>query len=159
MENADFWAGKSIFLTGGTGFFGKSILDMLLLGALPQTRWTILSRDPAGFLAQYPEFAALKQIRFLQGDVKDFPFPQQSFDLILHAATPAVTDLPQALQTARRSSSRTPIISVTSRARRRELPVSSDTPEDMRSSRTARITVLSRTPRDTPQVFLRSLLT
>lgn len=94
MAHPDFFAGKTIFLTGGTGFFGKSILDMLLRGAFPRMDWTVLSRDPDGFLRRYPEFAALKQVHFVRGDVKDFSFFRKPFDLILHAATPAVTDMP-----------------------------------------------------------------
>ena len=34
--------GKRIFLTGGTGFFGKSILSMLRRGYLPETDFVIL---------------------------------------------------------------------------------------------------------------------
>jgi len=85
--------GKKIFVTGGTGFFGKSILDMLRRGLLPGTQFVILSRDPRRFLEKCPEFSDMPRVRFIAGDVKDFPFPQEKFDLILHAATPAVTTL------------------------------------------------------------------
>ena len=83
-----------IFLTGGTGFFGKSILDMLKRGFKSDTEFVILSRDPQKFLRAYPQYASLHKVRFIQGNVLDFDFPQEKFDYIIHAATPAVTTLP-----------------------------------------------------------------
>ncbi len=79
-----------IFMTGGTGFFGKSLLDMLSRGLFPDTCWTILSRDPRRFAADFPQFAALPQIRFIAGDVRDFVFPGGHFDAVFHAGTPAM---------------------------------------------------------------------
>ncbi len=86
-------AHKKIFLTGGTGFFGKSILAALKKGMLPDTSFVILSRDPEKFQRQNPELAGIAGVRFASGDVRDFTFPDEKFDLILHAATPAVTTL------------------------------------------------------------------
>lgn len=80
----------SIFLTGGTGFFGKSILSMLKRGFSPELTFTVLSRDPAKFLADHPEFSGLQTVEFIAGDVRDFSFPEQSFDCIFHAAAPAM---------------------------------------------------------------------
>ena len=84
---------KKIFLTGGTGFFGKSILDRISRGFLPGTEWVILSRNPGKFLAEYPVFASLENVHFLEGDVRDFAFPAGHFDAIFHGAAPAVTGL------------------------------------------------------------------
>lgn len=80
----------SIFLTGGTGFFGKSILSMLKRGFGPELKFTVLSRDPAKFLADHPEFSGLQAVDFISGDVRNFTFPEQPFDLIFHAAAPAM---------------------------------------------------------------------
>lgn len=91
--NLDSLRGKNLFLTGGTGFFGKSILDMLKKGFLEETVFTILSRDPEGFLKQHPEFRTLKNVKWVNGDIRTFAFPEDSFDGIIHAATPAVTTL------------------------------------------------------------------
>ena len=85
---------KRIFLTGGTGFFGKSILSMLQRGFLPETCFTVLSRDPRKFLDRNQEFNGMKQVEFLAGDVRNFSFPNGHFDAVIHAATPAVTTLP-----------------------------------------------------------------
>ena len=83
-----------IFLTGGTGFFGRSILSCLRRGLLPQgTEFVILSRDPEKFLAACPEFAGLPGVRHIAGDVRNFVFPDEEFDAVIHAATPAVTTL------------------------------------------------------------------
>lgn len=84
-----------IFVTGGTGFFGKSILDYLKRH--PDFRagdeWTILSRDPEKF--QSRNAALLDQGRrfgFVAGDVRDFR-AEGRYDEIIHAATAAVTTL------------------------------------------------------------------
>ena len=81
--------GKSLFITGGTGFFGK-----WLLGALCHAnaelglglRVTVLSRDPATFLRSHPEAAGVPALRFEQGHVSDFPLVDYRYDYILHAA-------------------------------------------------------------------------
>ena len=80
----------SIFLTGGTGFFGKSILSMLKRGFGPELEFTVLSRNPEKFLAGHPEFSGLQSVDFIAGDVRDFQFPKRSFDYIFHAAAPAM---------------------------------------------------------------------
>lgn len=85
---------RKIFLTGGTGFFGKSILSMVSRGFLPDTQFVILSRNPSRFLAEYPEFSRLNNVRYVAGDVRNFAFPEGHFDEVIHAATPAVTTLP-----------------------------------------------------------------
>ena len=86
---------RHIFITGGTGFFGKSILDYRLRHAefLRDAKLTILSRDPEGFVAANPLLARQDGVSFIQGDVRNFAFPKQSFDSISHAATSAVTTL------------------------------------------------------------------
>ncbi|MBQ9500898.1 MAG: NAD(P)-dependent oxidoreductase [Lentisphaeria bacterium] len=85
---------SKIFLTGGTGFFGRSILSCLRRGLLSEgTELVILSRRPEKFLAAYPEFAGLPGVRHIAGDVRNFVFPDEEFDAVIHAATPAVTTL------------------------------------------------------------------
>ena len=81
---------KKIFLTGGTGFFGKSILEKVKNGTVNGYSFTILSRDPAKFLTENPELNNLEQVKFISGDVRDFAFPKESFDYVLHAGTPAM---------------------------------------------------------------------
>ena len=87
---------RRFFITGGTGFFGKSILDYRLRHPdwkWAKAEWIILSRAPERFAAEYPQLANLAGISFVEGDVRDFAFPQGPFDAIIHAATSAVTTL------------------------------------------------------------------
>lgn len=95
----DLWSeasGKSFFITGGTGFFGMWLLesfayinDQLALGMSA----TVLTRDPAAFARKAPHLAARADLRFIQGDIRSFPFPEGQFDYIIHAATEASAKL------------------------------------------------------------------
>ena len=88
--------GKRIFLTGGTGFFGKWFLHSFLhVNQELQLNASIvvLSRSPEKFLAQYPFFDNHKELSFIHGDVRDFVFPNGNFDILIHAATPASAKL------------------------------------------------------------------
>ena len=83
------------FVTGGTGFFGKSILDYLKRH--PDFRaddeWTILSRDPEMFKAKNAVLLDQpRKIVFVAGDVRDFRV-EDRYDEIIHAATAAVTTM------------------------------------------------------------------
>ena len=94
---------RRIFITGGTGFFGKSMLDYRLRHPdweWAKAEWTILSRAPERFAAEYPRLANQAGISFVGGDVRDFAFPQGPFDAIIHAATSAVTTLSDAEMTS-----------------------------------------------------------
>jgi nucleoside-diphosphate-sugar epimerase len=81
--------GKSVFLTGGTGFFGKWLLAALCRADAELglgLRVTVLSRDPASFLRRHPEVAGQSVLRFEQGHVADFPMVDPRHDYIIHAA-------------------------------------------------------------------------
>lgn len=80
---------KIILLTGGTGFFGKSIMDYYLRHEC-NNNYIVLSRKPEVFISQNPQFAGSKHFSFLQGDVRNFQIPDSLLiDRIIHAATPA----------------------------------------------------------------------
>jgi dTDP-glucose 4,6-dehydratase len=82
--------GKSIFITGGTGFFGKWLLGGLLFASAElglSLGITLLSRDPAAFQRQFPEIANLPELHFIQGSVTDFSIAGTRLDYIIHAAT------------------------------------------------------------------------
>lgn len=82
--------GQSIFITGGTGFFGKWLLESLIwanrLLAL-DCRILVLTRDQTRLLAELPHLAAEKPVRFLHGDVRSFTFPDEKFSYVIHMAT------------------------------------------------------------------------
>lgn len=80
----------TVFVTGGTGFFGKSIFSMLKRGFAPMLKFTVLSRDPERFITMNPEFAEMELVDFITGDVRNFAFPARSFDYVFHAAAPTI---------------------------------------------------------------------
>jgi len=85
---------KRIFITGGTGFFGKSMLDYRLRHPeVAEDEWTILSRDPGKFMKRYPRLGKQPGVRFRQGDVRTFALDDAKYDAVIHAATEAVTTL------------------------------------------------------------------
>lgn len=83
--------GRSIFITGGTGFVGSWLVDGLLHAN--RTRGlglsiTALGRTPAAFLSALPHLRADAALRLHQGDVTSFDFPARPFDMAVHAALP-----------------------------------------------------------------------
>ena len=48
---------SKILITGGTGFFGKSLLAARKREAVSEGELVILSRDPEGFLCRFPAFS------------------------------------------------------------------------------------------------------
>lgn len=95
----DLWAlfeGKSIFLTGGTGFFGVWLLHFFRYIETKMSlglRVTVLSRTPKKFIHRYPVLAAYPAFTFIDGNVKNFDFPKGKYHFIIHAATTASADL------------------------------------------------------------------
>ena len=76
---------KRLFISGGTGFFGKSMLDYRLRHPeWPWTKaeWVILSRSPARFAASCPRFANQPGVSFVAGDVRDFAFPEGNLFIV-----------------------------------------------------------------------------
>lgn len=82
-------AGQRVFLTGGTGFFGYWLLLTIarLNAAGAGISVVALSRNPQRFLERYPEFRAAPWLQLIQGDVKNYDFTQDSFDLFIHGAS------------------------------------------------------------------------
>jgi nucleoside-diphosphate-sugar epimerase len=85
----DELAGASLFITGGTGFFGQWLLVVLAranaIRSLGITA-TVLTRDAAGFRARCPELGAQPFLRLEEGDVRSFAFPGGRFTHLIHAA-------------------------------------------------------------------------
>jgi dTDP-glucose 4,6-dehydratase len=52
----------------------------------------VLSRDPEAFARRMPHLAGDPSIRLLKGDVRDFAFPEEDFDFIIHAAASTTAD-------------------------------------------------------------------
>ena len=97
----DIWEslrGKSIFLTGGTGFFGKWLLESFIyvnekLGL--NAKIISLSRNPEPFIKEYPFYNEHKNsVRFVKGDILTYDFKiDEEVQFIIHAATAASDSL------------------------------------------------------------------
>jgi nucleoside-diphosphate-sugar epimerase len=82
--------GQRIFITGGTGFFGRWLLESFArANAELDLRATacVLTRTPAVFEAKAPHLAADPAIQLLAGDFTSFPFPEGAFHSVIHAGT------------------------------------------------------------------------
>jgi nucleoside-diphosphate-sugar epimerase len=87
----DLWddlRGQRIFITGGTGFFGCWLLesfawanDNLNLNASA----LVLTRNPEAFEKKASHLYHHHAIQFLQGDIKDFEFPEGTFSHLIHS--------------------------------------------------------------------------
>jgi len=83
----ELWAclgGKKIFATGCTGFIGMWFIHSFIylnekfnLGA----ELTLLTRNKKNHQSIFP------QVKFVEGDVKDFVLPGEKYDFVIHGAT------------------------------------------------------------------------
>jgi nucleoside-diphosphate-sugar epimerase len=97
QNTRDIWEsfrGKSIFLTGGTGFFGKWLLESFIYANEKlnlNAKITTLSRNPEKFLNEnifYRKY--INNLFFIKGDVLTFNYDiNDQFDYIIHGATTA----------------------------------------------------------------------
>lgn len=82
--------GKTILISGATGFFGAWILalfDWLRRTHNLQFRVLAISRNPQNFRSRHPWIADAEWLQWITGDIQDFAFPEQAVDYIIHAAT------------------------------------------------------------------------
>lgn len=92
-KTASLWSellDQQIFITGGTGFFGCWLLESFLwmnqtLGL--NAKATILTRNINNFANKYPHLYEQSSLKFCEGDVRSFEFPNEHFSHIIHAAT------------------------------------------------------------------------
>jgi nucleoside-diphosphate-sugar epimerase len=88
--------GGRLLVTGGTGFFGRWMLESFLradddlkLGA----QATVLTRDPGHFAEAAPHVAGHPAVTLHPGDIKSFDFPDSECTHVLHMATQAGPDM------------------------------------------------------------------
>ena len=80
---------ERLFITGGTGFFGRWLLEPDRandrLGV--RTSAVVLTRDPAAFRRDAPELATNAAVTLHAGDLARFSFPDGEFSHVLHMGT------------------------------------------------------------------------
>lgn len=81
--------GKSILLTGGTGFLGRWLLESLVRAQSSlgfDLDVVLLTRNIEAFRAKAPHLAASPHIELCQGDISSFVAPRTAFSYVIHAA-------------------------------------------------------------------------
>ena len=82
-----------LLITGGTGFFGRWLLESLLWAndrrAL-RVHASVLTRRPERFAASAPHLASHPAVHVIGGDMVAFSLPAGRLDLVVHAATETV---------------------------------------------------------------------
>jgi dTDP-glucose 4,6-dehydratase len=88
-----FWpklAGKNIFISGGTGFFGHWLVESFLKANIKyalKSKVFILTRNKKAFEDKNPHLNCNSSVTLIEGDIKSFKFPSYQFEYIIHAAT------------------------------------------------------------------------
>ena len=92
-HSGDIWSSlhnQRIFITGGTGFIGRWLVESLLWASdrlnLNATA-TLLTRRPDVFRSRAPHLANHASITLHSGEAASFAFPEGAFPFIVHAAT------------------------------------------------------------------------
>lgn len=86
---------KKFLITGGTGFFGRWLLEILCVLVKDQNfkiQLYVLSRNPERFLSEHSKFPFEQYITFIKGDVTDFVMPDIEIDYLIHMATTAAEE-------------------------------------------------------------------
>lgn len=98
-QTKELWpmvAGKRIFVTGGTGFFGCWLLESFLYAndhLNLNAEIHVLTRNAASFRAKAPQLTSHPNLYLHEGDICSFSFPEGPFAYIIHAATEASAKL------------------------------------------------------------------
>jgi UDP-glucuronate decarboxylase len=86
---------KTILITGGTGFFGRWLLQILCY-LIKEKKFNIhiyvLSRDPGKFIVTNTDCSFEQLIHFISGDITSFKIPNIKLDYLIHMATTAASE-------------------------------------------------------------------
>lgn len=88
--------GAHIFITGGTGFIGRWLLESLRYANMHlklNIKATILTRNIKQFERNSPHLAHDSQFHLIEGDVINFVYDQINYSHFIHAATDASAEL------------------------------------------------------------------
>ncbi len=85
-----------ILLTGASGFFGSWLLETWHQAdqthSLESSLYA-LTRNKKAFFLKYPHFQTYQNLTVIEGDIRDFHFPEGDFSHVLHTATEASVKL------------------------------------------------------------------
>src|SRR6266702_1307226 len=90
-HSADLWEplrGRSIFVTGGTGFVGTWMMELMAWADAKldlRDHAVLLTRDPDAFRKKSPQVA--ERVELLKGDCEERDLPTGEFAYVIHAAT------------------------------------------------------------------------
>ena len=86
---------STILITGGTGFFGRwllQILSTLILKNKFKLEIYVVTRNPKRFLEENSDYSFNQNINFICGDVTNFTLPNIKIDCLIHMATTAASE-------------------------------------------------------------------
>jgi len=87
MAEKDFFEGKAVLVTGGSGSFGQSLVQEILRRKTRVVR--VLDQDENGLWTTQERFRGEPRLRFLLGNVRDLDrvtMACQDIDVVIHAA-------------------------------------------------------------------------
>lgn len=88
--------GEQIFISGGTGFFGRWLVESFLFANEVlnlRSRATILTRSPQNFERKAPAIARHSSINLHKGDIRTFNFPPGNYSFIIHGANESIAKI------------------------------------------------------------------
>jgi len=85
---------KHILLTGGTGFIGKWLMEVILEADRRldlRCHISVLTRNPSKFIASTPHLAKETRVTLVTGDIRNFSAPNSAhYDVVIHAAADVI---------------------------------------------------------------------
>jgi nucleoside-diphosphate-sugar epimerase len=88
--------GSNIYLTGGTGFIGRWLLEAIAYSvdcSNIRIKVTILTRNPNTFASKAPHLFNNKNFTIIEGNVNEALVPHSQYSHLIHAATDASAEL------------------------------------------------------------------
>ena len=87
-------SGRTIYITGGTGFFGTWLLESLVWANEvfdARTNAIVLTRNVEKFSKRYPHLVQHSRLRFVTGDARSVESPADEIDYVIHGAATVTT--------------------------------------------------------------------
>jgi len=86
----EVFRGKTVLMTGGTGFFGIWMLSAFIqmkMDLQSDLRLIVVSRDPENFLHKHPQYPFSRYVEFIQSDIKSLILEDTQVTHLVHMAT------------------------------------------------------------------------